>query len=215
MAESVEYQVLIRHTVDLQVAVKDNLTPLGAQLVSAEIITLDQYIEIRNAHRPVNERGADLVGYVQNKVRQDPQQYHTFISALRSDQSKYGSILTKLEQARLPQASERRQPVIPQLPLRRGGGSQLPAQGIFVCVCLGFRKRCCICPSPLIVTHWDNSSSLGIALTSIIFQLNPTMLIYYLIFVKSKVCLLSDFFEKFLKNSIDSNHCMHNNCDLL
>ena len=66
MAESVEYKVLIRHTVDLQLAVKDNLTPLGAQLVSAEIITLDQYREIRNPHRPVNERGADLVEYVQN-----------------------------------------------------------------------------------------------------------------------------------------------------
>ena len=38
------------------------------------------------------------------------------------------SILMKLEQARLPQASERRQPVIPQLPLQRGGGNQLPAQ---------------------------------------------------------------------------------------
>ena len=132
MAESVEYKVLIRHTVDLQLAVKDNLTPLGAQLVSAEIITLDQYREIRNPHRPVNERGADLVEYVQTKVHQDPQHYHAFLDVLRSDQSKYGSILTKLEQARLSQASERRQPVIPhvQLPLRRGGGSQLPAQGI-------------------------------------------------------------------------------------
>ena len=50
MAESVEYKVLVRHTVDLQVAVRENLTHLGARLVAAEIITLDQYREIRNAH---------------------------------------------------------------------------------------------------------------------------------------------------------------------
>ena len=39
MAESVEYQVLIRHTVDLQLAVKDNLTPLGTHLIATQNIT--------------------------------------------------------------------------------------------------------------------------------------------------------------------------------
>ena len=53
-----EYEVLIRHTVDLQLAVKENLTHLGARLVAAQIITPDQYEEIRNAHRPINERVA-------------------------------------------------------------------------------------------------------------------------------------------------------------
>ena len=67
MAGSIEYyKVLVCLTVDLQLAVRENLTSLGARLVAAQIITPDQYEEIRNAHRPVNERGADLVGYVQN-----------------------------------------------------------------------------------------------------------------------------------------------------
>ena len=129
MAGSVEYKVLVHHTVDLQVAVKDNLTPLGGQLVAAEIITPDQYEEIRNPHRSVNERGADLVGYVQNKVRQNPQHYHAFIDALRSDPSQYGDILTKLEQAMLSQVSER-QPMIPQPPPPREDDNRLSAQGI-------------------------------------------------------------------------------------
>ena len=197
MAESVEYKVLVRHTADLQLAVKENLIHLGAKLVAVQIITLEQYRVIRNPHRPVDERGADLVEYVQTKVRQDPQHYHVFISALRSDESRYGSILTKLEQARLSQASERRQPVIPhvQLPLRRGGGSQLPAQGILFVFVLVLGRGVVSAP------HLGNSSSLGTALISMIFQSNPTMLIYYLIlnFMKSRVCLLSDFFEKFLK----------------
>ena len=126
-----EYEVLIRHTVDLQLAVKENLTPLGAQLVSAQIITPDQYREIRNTHRPVNERGADLVGYIQNKVRQDLRHYDAFIGALKSDLSQYGDILTKLEQARLPQALELQPTVIPHPPPREGG-NRLSAQGMFI-----------------------------------------------------------------------------------
>ena len=74
-----------------------DLINLGAQLVSAQIITPDQYDKIRNAHQSVNERVADLVGYVQRKVLQNPWYYHAFIVALRSDQSQYGDILTKLE----------------------------------------------------------------------------------------------------------------------
>ena len=122
MAESrsVEYEVLVRHTVDLQVAVQDNLIPLGARLVSAQIITPDQYAEIKNAHRPVDERGADLVGYVQNKVRQDPRQYHAFIDTLKSDLSQYRNILMILGETTLPL------PVIPQPSSLREG----PPQGI-------------------------------------------------------------------------------------
>ena len=110
-----EYEVLVRHTVDLQLAVKENLTYLGARLIAAQIITPDQYEEIRNAHRPINKRVADLVGYVQNKVRQDPRHYHAFIGALKSDLAQYGGILTKLEQTRLQKALEL-QPLIPQPP---------------------------------------------------------------------------------------------------
>ncbi|MCG8626608.1 MAG: hypothetical protein MJE68_31985, partial [Proteobacteria bacterium] len=104
MEGSVEYEVLIRHTVDLQVAVMDNLTPLGAQLVSAQIITPSQYREIRNPHQPVDERGADLVEYVRNKVFLNPRHYHAFIDILKRDLSQYGKMLAILEQTRLSQA---------------------------------------------------------------------------------------------------------------
>ena len=142
MAGSVEYKVLIRHTVYLQRAVKDNLISLGAELVAAEIITPSQYREIRNTSRPVDERAADLVGYVQNKVCQNSQHYHAFLGALRSDLSQYGDILTILEQAMLSHVSEQQarlsqvseqQPMIPQPPPLREDDNQLPAQGILFC----------------------------------------------------------------------------------
>ena len=75
MEESAKYEVLVRHTADLRLAVRENLTTLGGQLVTAQIITPDQDEEIRNAHRSVNERAADLVRFVQNKVRQEPRHY--------------------------------------------------------------------------------------------------------------------------------------------
>ena len=129
MADSVEYKVLVCHTADLELAVRENLTSLGARLVSAEIITRDQYREIRNTQRSVNERGADLVDYVQNKVQRNPRHYHAFIGALKSDMSQYGDILTKLEQARLPQALEM-QVLNPQLSPQREDDNPLPAQGM-------------------------------------------------------------------------------------
>ena len=129
MEGSIEYQVLLHHTIDLQVAVKNDLTPLGGRLLAAQIITPGQYEGIRNAHRLVDERGADLVGYVQNKVLQDPRYYYAFLGVLRSDLSQYGGILTKLEQARLSQVLEQ-QFVIPQPSPLRKDDNQLPAQGI-------------------------------------------------------------------------------------
>ena len=129
MAGSIEYEVLVHHTADLQRAVKDNLISLGAELVSAEIITPIQYRETRNPHRPVDERGADLVEYIQNKVLQNPQHYYTFIEILWSDLPRYDDILTKLEEARLLQESER-QPMIPQPPPPREDDNLLSAQGI-------------------------------------------------------------------------------------
>ena len=123
--------VLIRHTVDLQLAVKESLTPLGAQLLKLSLPT-----SIEKSETPTdqfnNERGADLVRYVQNKVRQDPRHYDAFVGALKSDLSQYSDILTKLEQARLPQVLEL-QPVIPHHPLREGG-NRLSAQGMMFIV---------------------------------------------------------------------------------
>ena len=151
MEGSIEYRVLIRHTTDLQVAVRANLTPLGGQLIAAQIITPGQYEEIRNAYRSINERGADLIGYIQNKVYQNPWHYHTFLGILRSDMFQYGDILAKLEQTWLSQVSEQqarlsqvseRQFVIPQPPLPREDVNRLSAQGILFLLVL---SRFCMC----------------------------------------------------------------------
>lgn len=99
MAGSAEYRALTRHTSDLQLAIGRNLTPLGAGLVGAELITPDQYDDIRTPYRPVNDRAADLVRFIQIKVCQNPQHYNTFIDTLKKDEREYRDILKKLEES--------------------------------------------------------------------------------------------------------------------
>ena len=84
MVESPEYRTLVRCTYYLQLAVKLELVPLGAKLVSAELITPDQYEEIRNPYRPREDRAADLIYIVRVKVQQDPQCYDDFVAALEN-----------------------------------------------------------------------------------------------------------------------------------
>ena len=78
-----EYRTLVRHTADLLVAVKMELISIGAELVSAELITPDQYDEIINPYRSPAERAARLVRFVQVKVQQDPQFYDIFVDIIK------------------------------------------------------------------------------------------------------------------------------------
>ena len=68
-----EYRTLVRCTVDLELAMKMELISLGAELVSAELITPEQYHEARNLHVSREMHAANLVEIVQLKVQQDPE----------------------------------------------------------------------------------------------------------------------------------------------
>ena len=131
MAGSVEHQVLIRHTGDLTLAVRKNLTSLGGDLLNAEIITTDQCDEIRNDHRPANDRAVDLVRYVEDKVRQNPRHYYAFIGVLKKDETEYRDILTKLEQSFNGDAQSIHTVTRNPPPMRGEGSNRPPARGNF------------------------------------------------------------------------------------
>ena len=97
-AVSAEYDTLVHHTADLQLAVKTNLTSLGGNLVSINLLNSDQYAIIRNQHNASNDRAADLIEFLKVKVLQNPENFHNFICVLKGDQSEYHGILKKLEQ---------------------------------------------------------------------------------------------------------------------
>jgi hypothetical protein len=83
-----EYRTLIRRTADLELGVKMHLITLGAELVSKELITPEQYEETRNRLKPLDERAANLIYFVQVKVRQDPEYFYVFVDILE-DINKY------------------------------------------------------------------------------------------------------------------------------
>ena len=92
-----EYRTLIHHTADLQSAVKSQLVSVGAGLMSRALIAPHKYDELINYYVPEATRAAELVRLIQNKVKQNPRCYYSFIATLQEDQAQYGDILRKLQ----------------------------------------------------------------------------------------------------------------------
>ena len=94
---SVEYQILVRHTAELQEAVNSNVTRLGAKLLSRGIINRDQYGKIRE-QKASDERAADLIDVLQGNVKNNSHIYRQFISILEQDWQLYGDVITMLQE---------------------------------------------------------------------------------------------------------------------
>ena len=99
---SAEYKAMIDFTSELRLAVRPELISLTGSLLASRLISPDNDIELRDtAHSGEVERSARLVELVQNKVRQNPRHYHSFIGILKGKQYQYrfNDILQQLEQA--------------------------------------------------------------------------------------------------------------------
>ena len=99
LRDSAEYRALTRLTPDLQLAVKAQLTSLGAQLVAVDLITPGNYSCLINPMLPWPEdyRAAYLVQLIQQKVQQDSRWYQTFIDVLEKDHSLYSGIVGSIQ----------------------------------------------------------------------------------------------------------------------
>ena len=53
-------------------------------MVSAELITPEQYHETRNLCISREKRAADLIEFIQVKVQQDPECFHVFVDILKN-----------------------------------------------------------------------------------------------------------------------------------
>ena len=95
-ANSAEYRTLKKHTVDLRLAVKSDLVGLGGTLFASDLITKVDCDNLTNQSISKDNHAAKVVGLIQDKVEQDPRNYHTFISALEKDSSHYNAILQTL-----------------------------------------------------------------------------------------------------------------------
>ena len=100
MESSAEYRAVIDLTSELRLAVRPELISLTGSLLASRLISPGNDIELRDtAHSGEAERSARLVELIQNKVRQNPHHYHSFIGILQGNKDQYGDILQRLEQA--------------------------------------------------------------------------------------------------------------------
>jgi hypothetical protein len=95
---SAEYDTMINLTPDLRLAVKSNLTPLSGDLFAENLISSSSEEEMRNDVHSKEHRAAEVVKLVQDKVKQNPQHYDTFIRVLWRDHDCYSDILQKLHE---------------------------------------------------------------------------------------------------------------------
>ena len=106
MESSAEYRTMIDLTSELRLAVRPELISLTGSLLASRLISPDNDIELRDAaHSGEVERSARLVELVQNKVRQNPRHYHSFIGILQGNKDQYRDILQRLEQTYQEQRS--------------------------------------------------------------------------------------------------------------
>ena len=97
-SNTTEYRALQSLTNELRLAVKQDITGLGGALFADRFITQDACDDLRNSAHSKEERAARLVGTIQDKVRENPCNYHTFISVLKKwDQAQYENILHRLQ----------------------------------------------------------------------------------------------------------------------
>ena len=93
---SPEYCSIVKATGKLTRALKNNITPICADLVSNHLITPDQQKKLRNPTRDAIESAADLVQLLTDKVEENPANYHTLVRILEEDKTTYRDVLERL-----------------------------------------------------------------------------------------------------------------------
>ena len=89
---------MIHCTVQLKTAVSKTLSELGGCLLARGLITRNKECELRNSNVNEDERAAELVNLVQNKVKLDPRNYIKFIGILQEAGEYYNEILRSLSE---------------------------------------------------------------------------------------------------------------------
>ena len=93
-----EYLTIVSKTEDLRLALQYDLISIGGALMSCGLISLDQYSRLRNRMFTEQERAADLIQWIQDKVTENARNYHTFIRVLQQNTMQYSHILSILQE---------------------------------------------------------------------------------------------------------------------
>ena len=97
MAESQEYKTLKRYIPQVRTAVKSHLTSLGGKLLSSYLISPKSYARLCNLSISEEDRAAELVSLLLDKVKLNKTNFRIFLDVLRTSGDHFNDILSKLE----------------------------------------------------------------------------------------------------------------------
>ena len=92
-----EYRTLKRYIPEIITAVKSNLTSLSGRLLSRNLISPENDAKLRNQTRDEEDRAAELVTLLLDKVKLNKENYRIFIDVLRTSGDHFNDLLSKLE----------------------------------------------------------------------------------------------------------------------
>ena len=96
MADTQEYTALKELVPQLRLAIQPSLVTLSGHLLAKGLITDEEEAELRNESKSKQNRAADLISMVLNKVKLDPTHFKIFIDVLKNSGAPY-DIVTQLE----------------------------------------------------------------------------------------------------------------------
>lgn len=109
MADTAEYRTLKKHIPRIIIAIQTDLTTLSVQLLAKNLISEENASRLRNERLNQNDRAADLVSFVLNRVKLNSENYKAFISILKESGRHFDEIIKLLElaynQDQIPPAS--------------------------------------------------------------------------------------------------------------
>ena len=92
--DSLEYATLRNHVEDLELALKDNITPIIEKLNREHLIKSDIYDRLKGTMSS-STKASDIVTSIVEMVKLNPKNYHQFMRILNST-THYKDICTKL-----------------------------------------------------------------------------------------------------------------------
>ena len=98
---SPEYKALQVVGPQLKNAIQYDIDDLSLQLLSCEMITVDNYEDFTNQMISTHQRASNLLRVLQSRVGQNPMNYATFVSILenKSPRGYYHSVISELNRA--------------------------------------------------------------------------------------------------------------------
>lgn len=90
------YMILQEYVADIRTAVKANLTSLSGALLSKYLISPENDVKLRDCSQSEEDRAADLVTLVMDKVKLNPVNYKTFMDILKASGPHFNDIIELL-----------------------------------------------------------------------------------------------------------------------